>query len=531
MTEIRLDAPEERRYTLGPMRSRWIVVLFLLASCSPAGQAYGRRRRVVARTAPVDATLVCEGSGYTMLTCTAAQGRVRIVRNLLNTGSPINERDAMGATALHWASRNRRDDVVQVLLNRHADVNAKNRLGGTPLHWAAKQGDAQTAQLLLSHGAAINAVNNTNWTPLMIAANTGDSTVAKVLIDHGAQVGVKGSKGETAWDLAIANGHRDIAAMILRASRTQLAPVPASGSIVSAPAPKPQADSVDKAEVEKMIADAVKKAQANGAGAPPPLKASDVDKPTYASKENADNFALVIGIEKYSDIPEAEYAERDAAAVRDHLVALGYPERNIVSLLGSKATKTGIVKNIETWLPNNVTDKSTVFVYYSGHGAPDVKTGQSYLVPWDGDPEFLDDTAYPTKRLYEKLNELKAKRVIVALDSCFSGAGGRSVLAKGVRPLVNKIEADAVEGKTIALSAAGGDQVSRAYQEQGHGLFTYYLLRGLNGEAKNRSGEVTVGSLYGYLRTHVADAARRANGDQTPQLLPAGAEKEPVRLR
>jgi uncharacterized caspase-like protein len=158
-------------------------------------------------------------------------------------------------------------------------------------------------------------------------------------------------------------------------------------------------------------------------------------------------------------------------------------------------------------------------------------SGQTFLVPWDGDPAFLQDTAYPLKRLYEKLNGLKAKRVIVALDSCFSGAGGRSVLAKGLRPLVSKVSTDLAAGKTVALSAAGGDQVSGTLQAQGHGLFTYYLLRGLNGEAKDAKGAVTVASLYSYLLKRVPDAARRDNGDQTPQLSPADAQRTPLRLR
>jgi len=206
--------------------------------------------------------------------------------------------------------------------------------------------------------------------------------------------------------------------------------------------------------------------------------------------------------------------------VRSHLIALGYPERNIVLLGGSKATKTGIVKNVESWLPANVNEKSTVFVYYSGHGAPDPTTGKSYLVPWDGDPQFLDDTAYPVARLYEKLGALKAKRVIVALDSCFSGAGGRSVLAKGLRPLVSKVDAgNPGGGKVLSLTASGPDQVSGTLEDQGHGLFTYYLLSALN----EKHGDASVGDLYGFLKPKVQDAARRQNRDQTPQLAASDA--------
>lgn len=263
-----------------------------------------------------------------------------------------------------------------------------------------------------------------------------------------------------------------------------------------------------------------------------PAIESDIDKPGYQSPENPNNFALVVGIEKYSGVLEALYAERDALAVRDHLLALGYPQRNIILLTGDKATRSGLTKILETWLPRNISADSTVFFYYSGHGAPDVKNGDAYLVPWDGDPQFLRETAYPVKRLYSKLGSLKAKRVLVAMDSCFSGAGGRSVLTKGSRPLVSKAAGyDAVAANIVAFSAAGSDQISGTMDDQGHGAFTYYLLKGLGGEAGDSSGHVTVKSLYDYLSPKVADAARRQNRDQTPQLIQAAGESGSMRLR
>lgn len=259
---------------------------------------------------------------------------------------------------------------------------------------------------------------------------------------------------------------------------------------------------------------------------------SDIDKPKYQLPEDPNNFALVVGIEKYSSVLEALYAERDALAVRNHLEALGYPQRNIILLTGSRATMTGLTKNIETWLPRNITEDSTVFFYYSGHGAPDVKSGEAYLVPWDGDPQFLQDTAYPIKRLYSKLGALKAKRVVVAIDSCFSGAGGRSVLAKGSRPLVSQAAPLVpMADKIVAFSAAGNDQISGTLDDQGHGAFTYYLLKGLGGEAGDSAGHITAKSLYNYLRPKVADAARRQNRDQTPQLMQAEDESGSLRLR
>ncbi|TBR23811.1 hypothetical protein EPO15_05265, partial [bacterium] len=107
------------------------------------------------------------------------------------------------------------------------------------------------------------------------------------------------------------------------------------------------------------------------APAAPPLPvaaswSSAVDRPSYRLPERPDDFAVVVGIEKYLGLPDAQFAERDAAAVREHLRALGYPERNIAYLSGPAASSAGLKKNIETWLPNNVTERSTVFFYYSG---------------------------------------------------------------------------------------------------------------------------------------------------------------------
>lgn len=300
-----------------------------------------------------------------------------------------------------------------------------------------------------------------------------------------------------------------------------------------APAPKVAGGS-NPAEMQAMMDAAARRALDAKKSTEPekPQFNSDVDKPKYQTPENPNLFALVVGIEKYSTIPEAPYAERDAVAVRDHLLAMGYPQRNIILLTGDKATKTGLTKNLETWLPRNTTEDSSVFFYYSGHGAPDVKNGQAYLVPWDGDPQFLEDTAYPIKRLYEKLGSLKAKRVVMAMDSCFSGAGGRSVLAKGARPLVNKIEKiESIDDKIVSFSAAAGDQISGTLDDQGHGAFTYFLLKGLSGEAGDHSGKVTVKSLYDYLSPKVADAARRQNRDQLPQLTQAPSEDGSLRLR
>ncbi len=252
---------------------------------------------------------------------------------------------------------------------------------------------------------------------------------------------------------------------------------------------------------------------------------SDVDSlPGAKIKINKNAYAIVIGIERYRQkLPKADFASSDAQVVTEYLTkVLGYPEENVVTLLNEFASKSDFEKYFEKWLKNNVEPGSTVFVYYSGHGAPNPKTADAYLVPYDGDPSFIDETGYSLKRMYAALGKLPAKEVIVALDSCFSGAGGRSVIAKGSRPLVMNLQRNVVLSKNMTvLSASSGDQISSTYDEKGHGLFTYFMLKGIKNEDVTRpDGSIKIDDLFDYIKPQVERIARKQyNNEQTPQLI------------
>ena len=257
----------------------------------------------------------------------------------------------------------------------------------------------------------------------------------------------------------------------------------------------------------------------------PPPTPSDVDNPPARQKLRKPHaHAVVIGIETYRNhLPKADYAEQDAKVVSSYLsTTMGFEENNLALLVNDRATKSDFEKYFETWLPNHVEKDDTVFVYYSGHGAPNAKTGQAYLVPYDGDPVFLENTGYPLNRLYQNLSGLPAKEIVVVLDSCFSGAGGRSVLAKGMRPIVTEVKTPVLaNGKTILIAASTGEQVSSTYEQKRHGLLTYFFLKGLQGDGDtNKDGKIDVTELFEYLRPQVEKTARREfNNDQTPQLI------------
>ncbi len=237
--------------------------------------------------------------------------------------------------------------------------------------------------------------------------------------------------------------------------------------------------------------------------------------PDFKAAPREADLAIVIGIERYQDIQtKSDFSRSDAGIVKDYLLALGFRERNIQFVVDEKATRSGIEKAIEGWLPNRIKKDSTVFVYYSGHGAPEPAKGDAYIVPYDGDPNYLELTGYPLKRLVERLSRLEAKEVIVLLDSCFSGAGGRSVLAKGARPLVITTEGLSLKGNMVMAAAASAGQISMSSPEKGHGLFTYHFLKALKDGKKDMAG------IYGQLRPLVEDEAKELNAEQSPLLTP-----------
>ncbi len=242
---------------------------------------------------------------------------------------------------------------------------------------------------------------------------------------------------------------------------------------------------------------------------------SDVDEPPPATAIQPHRYAVIIGVEKYREqLPRADYAEADARVFADYAKrVLGVPEENVALMVGERATRGDFEKYLERWLPNRVEEGGEVYVYYSGHGAPDTANGDAYLVPYDGDPTYIEQTGYPVKRLYNQLSRLPASRVVVLLDSCFSGGGGRSVIAKGSRPLVT-VTPQGIPSKITVISASGANQVSNSYEARQHGLFTYFLLKGLKEKGDN------LRAVFDYLKPEVAKAARREhNADQQPQWM------------
>ncbi len=378
-----------------------------------------------------------------------------------------------GCSPLLSAARSGNVAETRQLLDNGADVN-ENFHGETALIYAAIAGNTEIARLLLERGAVVNASMGYGLTPLVYAAKNQHSELAQLLISHGA-------------DLA--------------GARAKLASIGTEGQAGLA--------LLDRlAQQTPSLPQLTQSPQASVRQAP------GLATPNFHAPADEHAIAVVIGIEKYQSLPSATYVHDDAELIRAYLRAMGYQDRNIEFLSDERATFSAIRKTIETWLPNRTTSRSRVILYYAGHGAPDPHSGEAYLVPYDGDPNYLPDTGYPLKRLYEKLEKLPAKQVVVLLDACFSGAGGRGVLAQGARSLVRVAKTAPRSSRVAVLTSTQGSQISTSSAEKKHGIFTYYLAEALNAHKRDLT------EIYAYLSAKVEDEAKRLNVEQTPDLSP-----------
>jgi len=254
-----------------------------------------------------------------------------------------------------------------------------------------------------------------------------------------------------------------------------------------------------------------------------------------ASKPKEYGIAVIIGNKDYEHAPNVDFAINDAQIVRNYAKkALGYKEVNTISKDDAKQSDLysifGNENNYRGQLYNYaVKGQSEVFVYYSGHGAPDPNTNQGYLVPADCDPNTVALNGYPLQLLMNNLQKLiedkQVKQVTVVLDACFSGSSEAGSLLKNVSPVSVRLkDQDVGSDKMTVFSSTSGDQLSNWYPEMRQSLYTYFFLKGLKGEADiDKNHVITALELHQYVADEVNGvpywAKRLHNGrSQTPTI-------------
>jgi hypothetical protein len=236
-------------------------------------------------------------------------------------------------------------------------------------------------------------------------------------------------------------------------------------------------------------------------------------------------WVVIIGINQYSNVRKLKYAVNDAIGFRKYVRKyLGITHDHIFFLIDQHATKSRIENQLGTQLKRKAAKEDTVIIFYAGHGAveadptnPDGDGFEKYLLPYDADLNDLYSTSISMDDIEKIFQRIRSERLIFIADTCYSGAaGGRSLIATNTRAnLSDRFYERISKGKgRVIISSCSANEVSKEDDNLQHGVFSYYMLEGLKGEAdQDDDGIISVSELFSYLSRKVPEASGQ---DQHP---------------
>jgi hypothetical protein len=256
---------------------------------------------------------------------------------------------------------------------------------------------------------------------------------------------------------------------------------------------------------------------------PTGIKTDDVDHipAVVTGFRQPHTYLISIGIGSYRNrqVLSRKFASLDAQMVSNYFQALGgLPASNILLLQDWKALRSDIDEALLDWLPPHMNKDAVVIVYFAGLASVS-STGETFLIPYDGTATATSQ-AYPIKDLEAALSRLNTKQTVFLFDGIVSRMepDTRTKTAMTALPQWNP-----TGSSTIHVIGTSGIGQGLEDDQHRHGLFTYYLLRALRGEADtNRDGDVTLGETVTYLSQKVRWASKtHMNQEQRPFTVPA----------
>lgn len=242
---------------------------------------------------------------------------------------------------------------------------------------------------------------------------------------------------------------------------------------------------------------------------------SDIDVGIPQSQVvNDKTFAIIISNENYRQEDGVDYAYNDGQIFSQYCTkALGIPEKNVHFRSDATLNDMRFEFNWMKQIASAYEGDANFIVYYAGHGMPDPKTKNAYLLPVDGYSSDLT-SGYSLAEIYDQLGELPAKSVVTFLDACFSGSQRDGhAMVKGERGVAITPNFNTPKGHLVVFSATSGNETAHAFTEKQHGMFTYYLLK----KMKEHEGDLALGDLVSYVTKEVKTTAlREKNMSQTP---------------
>ena len=236
-------------------------------------------------------------------------------------------------------------------------------------------------------------------------------------------------------------------------------------------------------------------------------------------KPNPNALALIIGVADYEKTnADALYADKDAQQFYDYAtMKLGIPSGNIKELVNAKADRVEIGLAVQDWIARSTKQgQSDIYVFFAGHGLASQSGEEMYLLPYDGSPRLLEDSAISRERLFADISAANPRSVTVFLDTCYSGTTRGTDMLIASRPIAIRALEQSIPDNFTVMTAAAGDQTAKPLEEAKHGMFSYFLMKGMEGEADaNNDNEITAGELHTYVQTNVI---QQSSGSQTPEL-------------
>lgn len=238
----------------------------------------------------------------------------------------------------------------------------------------------------------------------------------------------------------------------------------------------------------------------------------DVNVPRNKDR-NENTFALILANENYKNIDDVPFALNDGRSFRRYCEeVLGVPSENIICELNVTGNEmTDAIDRMKDF--QRAYEQMKLIVYFSGHGLPDPRTNESYLLPTDASPRNIS-TGYKLSKFYQELTAYHPASVTVFLDACFSGTKKDGVMMdKDARGVIITPREETPTTNMVVFSACTGNETAYPYANQKHGLFTYFLLKKLQED----KGKTSYKHLAEYISKNVKQHSIRLNGKlQTP---------------
>ncbi|WP_139159339.1 MULTISPECIES: ankyrin repeat domain-containing protein [Serratia] len=151
----------------------------------------------------------------TPLMAATHSNQVAVARMLIEKGANVNARDSIDDTPYLYAGARGLQEILLMTLKHGADLQSLNRYGGTALIPASERGHVETVQTLIDAGISVNHVNLLGWTALIEAIILGDGSdkyaqIVTKLIKGGADVNLADKDDNSPLTLATQKGYGNI---------------------------------------------------------------------------------------------------------------------------------------------------------------------------------------------------------------------------------------------------------------------------------------------------------------------------------